>query len=68
MTRARIGNLLLITALAALAVALGCWQREAWWTGRPDAERLLWAGMLVLAWLTVVFIFLRCLLYTSRCV
>ena len=59
MNRARIGNLLLLAALAAVMVALAMWQQEAWWNGATTSTRLTIAGLLVLGWLATLFIFMR---------
>ncbi|MDO4708740.1 MAG: sulfite reductase subunit alpha [Pseudomonadota bacterium] len=59
MSRSALGNSLLLSLLAAAAVALGYWQREPWWQGAPDTSRLWLAGMAVVAFALLCFFCLR---------
>ena len=59
MTRARIGNGLLLAVLAALMLALALWQREPWWNGAADIPRITMAALMLTAWLAIAVVFLR---------
>ncbi|RMH94094.1 sulfite reductase flavoprotein subunit alpha [Lysobacter pythonis] len=50
MNRARIGNMLLLSALTAFALGFAAWQRDPWWHGMPDASRIVFAGTALALW------------------